>query len=503
MIFSGKYRPMRQLFLAILLVLMGWGEGQGRTVAVLPFDDLSAGGNALNLSFAAEVREVLREQGLEIVSPEKVNSFLAENRLRATGYIDSLHAVKLGMETGCDLIVVGSVTEKGCEKEGAVGFTYTILDGVTGKPVFGGSGAMSLGGCIGVLGLREPNGIDDIRATLLRENLLVNKSLTATRTSQPTELVRINGVALSKDVVQAGQPIECRMVVDFLQKSATRVFARIDDEVIPFAAEGDTGFYRALWPAPPEEGDYDLSFEMVWDETGETLSLGRLARFQVINTPPPLKIDLKNVRTFNQISAVKDQVLIVPSLEDSRLLSHWSMAILNADGEEVARTGQDGNLPPRLIWKGKDKSNHSLSDGVYQIAFDAWDYAGNRSRVQRTILRQSQELSVNLTAIVDNNLPYMHLAPAAAQVVPVESWSLRVMTSEGDTLLHQKGDALPVKLPLRDPGKISHVLCDLEVVDILGNRVTLHNQRVTLEKPKEPATRDKKFSSWAWVEGSP
>lgn len=501
--FCGKHRFLGQLFLTALLVLMGWGWGQAMTIAVLPFDDLSVGGNALNLPFTEEVRDVLREQGFQVVPAVEVEGFLARNRLRATGYLDSLHAVKLYQQTGCGLILVGSVTEKEGLKEGAVGFTYTLLDGVTGEPFFGGSGAMSLDGCVGILGLREPQGIEEIRATLLRENLALKKILTAVSSAKPTGLARIQEVTLSAEVVQAGQPVECRIFVDFLGEPATRIFVRAADEVIPFVAEGDTGFYRAVWSAPPEEGGYDLSFEMVWEETGEELCLDRLARFEVINTPPPLKIDLKNVRTFNQISAVKDQVLIVPSLEDSRLLSHWSMAILNAEGEEVARTGKDGNLPARLVWKGKNKSNHSISDGVYRITFDAWDQAGNRSRVQRTILRQSQGLSVNLTAVMDDNRPYLHLVPAPAQVVPVESWSIRAMTAEGDTLLNQKGDSLPARLPLPDTGRLSHVLCDVEVVDILGNQMTLHGQRVTLEKPKEPVKPDKGFSSWAWIEGNP
>ena len=87
----GRLQILSQrLFVPILL----WGlcavNSWAATVAVLPFDDLTMGGNALNPAFTEEVRNVLRDEGVDLVPTKDIDAFLVGNQLRNTGYLDSV-----------------------------------------------------------------------------------------------------------------------------------------------------------------------------------------------------------------------------------------------------------------------------------------------------------------------------------------------------------------------------------------------------------------------------
>ncbi len=496
----GRLQILSQrLFVPILL----WGlcavNSWAATVAVLPFDDLTMGGNALNPAFTEEVRNVLRDEGVDLVPTKDIDAFLVGNQLRNTGYLDSLHAVQMCRQTGCNAVVVGTVTESAAKGNPAAGFTFTVLDGQTGSPRWGGTSALSLRECVGILGLGQPDCPDDFRLPLLKEALpSVLFSDTMRRDKMPPPY-RIQDFSLNAAVLGGEESMECLLRLDFLESPASEIQLRSGAISTPFIPTDKAGVYRARWQASPSEGQYDLSLELSWDDSRRE-RLDGFAHYEVLNTVPPLNVALKNVRTYNQVSAVKDKLLLIPSVEDSRPLRHWSMAILNAEGVEVARTGKDGILPSRLVWEGKDKSNHKLADGIYEIVFDAWDYASNHSRISKKIIRQSKGLSINLATVVEDGQSYLQLSPAEAQIVPVERWTIRVTNAAGDILVNQKGEELPVRLPLSVLDKETHVICDVDVTDILGNRMVLEDQSVKLEKKEDQPSGKKGFSSWAWVE---
>jgi TolB-like protein len=79
-----------------------------RRIAILPVDNAS-GGSAPIRSVSAAVEGALRARGLEIVSGEAVDRFLAAHRLRFTGAIPADAAAAAAEELGVDALLVTSL----------------------------------------------------------------------------------------------------------------------------------------------------------------------------------------------------------------------------------------------------------------------------------------------------------------------------------------------------------------------------------------------------------
>jgi hypothetical protein len=81
-----------------------------RRIAILPADNAS-GGSAPMLSIAAMVEAALRIRGVEVVTGEPVDRFLAKHRLRFTGAIPDEAAVAAAEELGVEALLVASLEE--------------------------------------------------------------------------------------------------------------------------------------------------------------------------------------------------------------------------------------------------------------------------------------------------------------------------------------------------------------------------------------------------------
>jgi TolB-like protein len=98
-------------FIPLLLAAITLREAHGQnanTLALLPFENVSGNINGVRLIMPL-IERMVREKGYQLVTPEKIEPFLARNRIRNTGMLGLSHLKALRQEFGVDLVMLGSV----------------------------------------------------------------------------------------------------------------------------------------------------------------------------------------------------------------------------------------------------------------------------------------------------------------------------------------------------------------------------------------------------------
>jgi TolB-like protein len=96
-------------------------------VALLPFDNLSDNKNALRQVMPALVRH-LEKRGIEVVDEDKLNEYLCEERVRATGYVSKELAQKIRTKFKVKAILAGSIISYYTEEYPRFGILARLID---------------------------------------------------------------------------------------------------------------------------------------------------------------------------------------------------------------------------------------------------------------------------------------------------------------------------------------------------------------------------------------
>ena len=97
--------------LAALLVTCAPHDVHGQkstTLALLPFENVSGSVEGARIIMPL-IEQSLREKGYRLIDPDKIESFLARNRIRNTGMLSRAQLNNLRLEFGVELALVGSV----------------------------------------------------------------------------------------------------------------------------------------------------------------------------------------------------------------------------------------------------------------------------------------------------------------------------------------------------------------------------------------------------------
>jgi len=153
-------------------------------------------------------------------------------------------------------------------------------------------------------------------------------------------------------------------------------------------------------------------------------------------TFPKIEIEVDHTIFSPNGDGNKDYVtikMIDPSYEDE-----WSITITDS-GNKAVRTALQKGKPDNYIWDGKDQNGNIVRNGIYKFTIQSQDAAGNKT--VRTIDRI--ELDTRPTQVIvsvdkdgfspknDKNTETMKLSLLYTKEVAVESWSLKVLSSDG------------------------------------------------------------------------
>ena len=487
----------------ILLILTGfWGFSRShlcaQTIAVMPFADFSRGGNSIDLPFTEDFQKAMASQGCQTVAQDLILKFLVDNRIRYSGYMDSFMARKIGRSLSCDLIVLGSITEMEDDQEKSLGFTLSVFDARTGYPVWGGTRSASLEDGQRVLGIGNPRTIDDLKSFLfegLAEEIDRNHKLPKVARVRNYQLVDIQ---LTPTYLKGGEPVNCMVKLKFLDtEPPLKIAIENGHGKIYLRQNGKPGVYKGQWPTPARDGRYPVNVVMEWE--GQSERITDATYYEVLNRSPRLVLDVRKGMDLGRITAFSDHVILLPSMDTYRPLQRWTVTIQNSHGVTVLDESTEGDLPPRLVWSGQDSLKRKLEDDVFTFNLKVWDAAGNEAEVKRKLALQSSVLPVNLAAVRLGDKTYLRIRSTRGGRIPVESWNLNAVSSQGEALVEQQGVHLPAFVEIPSGCTASTILCNLDVRDQLGNRYSLLNHQVRVQVPQAESADDK-AKSGKWVE---
>jgi len=124
----------------------------GRTIAVIPFDNMSDHGNALK-EIMPQIKAGLEEKGYNLINEDIVEAFLCREKVRPASNISRRLAHKLRQETGADTVLMGSVVLFNTEDVPEVGILARLVDLGTGAIIWADYSSISGNDFTGILGL--------------------------------------------------------------------------------------------------------------------------------------------------------------------------------------------------------------------------------------------------------------------------------------------------------------------------------------------------------------
>jgi hypothetical protein len=434
--------------------------------------------------------------GATLVPEADVLSFMAGNRLRGAGYVDSFTVKQMGRDLHCSLVLLGTITElEGADP--ALGLTLMAFDAESGRLVWAKTSATSLGEQVTVLGVGQPEQVDELKAGLFDDLLGSLRKKVSTRIMPLNRLYQLAGVQISPAYAKGGSEVEGVVRIRFLDAHPARI--SIETEHGPVNLYRDTAgdSYRGRWRAPLQEGNYSVSLGLEWGRNRSVERVENVASYMVINESPQLSLEIKKGIQTGEVIAFRDHLLILPRLARSKPMTRWLLEIKNEDGEILVREEHEGNLPERMVWEGRDGSRRKMANGTYEIVLHAWDLAGNHTVDARMVALQSSALPVTVATFNENGKTFLKIETSDAKGFPLSSWSLDATSLQGEALVKIEGTDLPAMIELPPLEGEDSILYNFEGADFLGNRLRMNKKQVDLfcaeAKPAEGA------SAKSWV----
>ncbi len=473
--------------LVVFVLFCGVSPLHAERVVLLPLADLSQGDNGLNLDLTRELGGALELLGATLVPEADILSFMASNRLRGAGYIDAFMVKKIGLELHCSLVLLGTVTEVGGADPG-LGLTLMAFDAESGRSVWAKTSATSLGEQVTMLGVGQPEKVDDLKATLFSELLGSLRRQVSSRIMPFNRLYQLAGVQISPAYAKGGSDVEVVIKIRFLDTHPAKILMEMDQGLIPLYRDRATDSYRGRWNAPLQEGAYPVSLVLEWGRNRSVERLENVSSYEVINESPQLKLEIKKGIQTGEVIAFRDNLLILPRLVKSKPMTRWLLEIKNEDGEVLVREEHEGNLPERMVWEGRDGSRRKMANGTYEIVLHAWDLAGNHSVDARMVALQASALPVTVATLNENGKTFLRVETTGEKGFPLTSWSLDASSLQGDSLVKIEGTDLPVMIELPPLEGKDAILCNFEGADFLGNRLRMEKKKVEIAgDDKKPA----------------
>lgn len=493
-LFAPLNKSALVIIVAAFLLFFGCLPVCAQKLVLLPLADISKGGDGVNFALTKAAETVLKQYGIELVSRNKVKLFMAANKVRSFRYLDSYMVKKLGSEFECALVLIGTVTEQEND-EATIGLSFTALDTLDGNPVWSASAATGAREKVRAFAVGEAQNSVELARPLLKEMLAPLATIAHEAEISASRDFQLLGLSLFPGYVQGGDPVEATLKIRFLGKRPTLIAAESAAGKNYLQYDRGTGSYYGKWFAPTADGRYPVDLRIEWGREQTIQKVERVADYEVINSAPGLKLEIKKGIPVGQRLAMRDHILILPRLGDTRPLARWALEIKSKQGDRLVYEEHEGDIPERMIWEGRRSDNVRLSTGIYDIGLHIWDLAGNRSSAMRRLALQAEtpQVAAEINRISDS--AELNLRVEGHFEFPLTSWQAELLSSSGQVLVKGKGTKLPASLRFKPPEGETHALLSIVGEDLLGNRLRIKRQQldyVVVEKQVE----EQKAESW-------
>jgi hypothetical protein len=286
------------------------------------------------------------------------------------------------------------------------------------------------------------------------------------------------------------------------------IFREVGHEALKLAATDlDPQFFEGVWPGPYEDDLYPVSLILRWPSGDQQVAF--VGTYTVDSSAPDIDMFVKGQKSINGMPAFRDTIMIKPFIGKREPLSRWQIAVEDKSGKILMGDEGYGNLPEKLIWRGRKYSGFHAEEGVYRLILKVWDRAGNEQETAKEVayMPSPPDMIVEVEKI-DNTLRLGLVMEE--DTVPLAFWRLEVWAENGDMITAVDGQELPttVDIPLADSSEKAKIEGIIIMRDVLGNQSRLDindlylmaMQKEDQDKQEtteaEPGTKD---DSWAWT----
>ncbi|MCK5516949.1 MAG: hypothetical protein KAI39_08765, partial [Desulfobulbaceae bacterium] len=348
---------------------------------------------------------------------------------------------------------------------------------------------------VGVLGLGGTKDVQDL-ITPLFDALLhdVTESLDRPDLRAVVPSYQIQDLQLSPEFLRGGDPVNCQLEVNFLDKVPLRIALKTGAREFALIPGPSPGIYQGTVISEQANGPHDVSLVIDWGDKEEPETISDLASYVVVNSPPPLDVTLHKGIEVAGVTFFRNHLVIIPELSRPHLMDRWTVEVKDEKNLTVMTEEHMGNLPSRMVWNGKNKFRRQMKDGLYTFIIKAWDRAGNEVEKAFPVVLQTEPTSLDFQVFYEYNKKFLNVRQVEANAAPVIDWELRVSNSKGKEILQMGGDSFPAVIEIPENFKEGIILCDFNTRDSLGNYLKLKNTKV--EIPKDGLySEDPTFSS--------
>ncbi|WP_144436846.1 hypothetical protein [Thermosulfidibacter takaii] len=474
--------------MVILLVLVRVSFA-GR-MALVPLSDISQGQSGINLLLTRILFDELEKRGFEVISEDKVFSFLVRHRIRWLGYIDRLSLLAMNREIGADLVLMGTVTQLGGPSE-SVGLILYLFKAEEGKLVWSKVAAYSKYDVNKLLGLSEVKDVKDLVPRVLN-SLLSTLPNGVRRFTGELPVCEVKSGSIVPRYVKGGEEVTCFVKLKCVGEEPESVYLRfVGDGLVPMKKTG-TG-YVAKWKAPQKDGRYPVKVVMEWNHGSERSREFFLCSYWVDNQTPDFIIKTRKGTLIGDKMAFSHHIILVPKFSNPEVISRWSLRIVDDKGNVVVNEHKEGNPPRVIVWRGQRSDGGVLNEGNFTIVLKVWDRAGNEASDSKKVILKRVPPDVRIEAF--KNGRGIEVNVEGGNGLPISYWRMGIRDKKGNLLKVEEGKSFPVKIEIPSTGD-GELLCDMEVRDILGNRKVLKRYMVKVKTVEE----QKNNSKGVWVE---
>jgi TolB-like protein len=473
----------------------------GVPVAVFPLQELGEGRNEVNLPFTRVLAERLAESGNEITSLQTVIAFMANNRIRTVGRLETFHISRVREDLGAAFVLLGTVSQAKERPEPSMGLTLNLVRTYDARTVWSYVGSFSAGDERRVLGIGEPHSVAALQPLLLDE-IVESWPWEIINEIQMGGSISVDSIVLQPTQVRPGEEVQARVLLRNVWPAgrAPRVFFKADDQLYAATVSDDGRTYEATWVAGEKNGRSPVTLVLEWPlyNRSETALLGA---YVVDGTPPLFEIDLRGTRLHEGRQVFRGELVIIPRLLVRKPLDHWRLAFFSEAGNMEGALDGKGNLPERFIWQGRG-THGPVDDGKYQVVLEAWDKAGNSAKATGEVVLDRSSPDVDLALTQSEEGVVVDLEHKGK--VPLAHWRMEMWTKEGKLLTKAEGSELPVKIEVDLPAgdQNQDIRGVILVEDVMGTRVRRKVEDLLPKvKPKAEVKEEKPTGiSESWVD---
>lgn len=432
------------------LFFVGVAPARALTIAVFPIEDLSQGQNGVNTELTDYLAWEMNRRGFDVIGNETVVSFMARNRVRWLGFLDTRHIILAKEEMGADLVLFGTMSLREESLSPSFGITLYLVRTSDTRTLWTAAGGLAQQDIVNLLGIGEPKMGEGLLAKLA-QSVLAKWPEELEYTSKPQHALEIEDIQLEPTHVRRGEKVSCnvRLRNTWPEEDAPRIFFKAGGRVYMARKEAPGDVYSSDWEVAESDGRYPVTMVINWPSGHKKVSF--LGAYNVDSAPPKLVLDLKGVQLEGTV-AFRDQVIIIPRMLRREPVARWKLTVEDENGEEQLSYTGYGEMPNRFVWNGKGKDGWPAAEGVYKVNLQVWDRADNLSVATQPVAVARTPPAMVLEA--KNQGREMIIDLSHDGKIPIAFWRMEMRSSSGETIKVAEGSALPTRMDINIPSKV-------------------------------------------------